>query len=101
MSKRFITYEEAVALLPDTEMVHTFINASFGLMGADWSREEILEKLKKSDIIEMTGKMARKSGHGICAYNKDIKYQNEILFIETDMDKLERFDPRNGENDEQ
>lgn len=41
----------------------------------------------------MTGKMARDTSHGICAYDKTVKYQNEILFIETDKEKLEAFDP--------
>lgn len=65
MSRRYITYEEAVSLLPDGETVHTFINAAFGLMGADWSKEDILDKLNKSDVIEITGKMARGTSHGI------------------------------------
>lgn len=98
MSRRYISYEEAISLLPDGETVHTFINSSFGLMGADWNKEDILDKLKKSDIIEMTGKMARGTGHGICAYSKTAKYQNEILFIETDKEKLESFDPREQED---
>lgn len=92
MSKRYITYEEAVSLLPDGESVHTFYNASFGLIGADWSRDNILDKLRNSEIIELTGSQARSMKHGMCAYNKDTKYQKDILFIETDSDKLEEFD---------
>ena len=92
MKRRYISYEEAVLLLPDGEYVHTFYNASFGLVGADWSREEILDKLRKSDVIELTGSRARAMSHGMCAYNKDAKYHDEILFIETDSDKLEKLD---------
>lgn len=90
--KRYITYEEAVSLLPDGEYVHTFYNASFGLMGADWSKDEILDKLRKSDVIELTGSQARSMGHGMCAYNNDTKWHSEILFIETDAEKLEKMD---------
>lgn len=102
MSKRYITYEETVSLLPDGEYVHTFYNTSFGLVGADWSREEILDKLQKSEILELTGEQARGIGHGMCVYNKDTKYHNEILFIETDADKLEKFDggEHEAENEE-
>lgn len=90
--KRYITYEEAVSLLPDNEFVHTFYNGAFGLLGADWGKEEILDKLRKSDVIELTGDVARSMGHGMCAYNNDTKWHSEILFIETDSDRLEEMD---------
>lgn len=92
MAKKYITYEEAVSLLPDGESVHTFYNASFGLIGADWSKEDILNKLRNSDFIELTGSQARAMRHGMCAYNKETKYQKDILFIETDADRLEKMD---------
>lgn len=92
MSKKYITYEEAVSLLPDGEYVHTFYNNAFGLFGADWSKEEILDKLRKSEIIELTGNQARSMNHGMCAYNKDTKWQSDILFIETDADRLQKMD---------
>ena len=99
--KWYLTYEEAVSLLPDGEYVHTFYNHGFGLVGADWGREEILDKLRKSEVIELTGEQARALGHGICAYAKDAKYQSEILFIETDSEKLNMFDLGDGEDDEE
>lgn len=92
MSKKYITYEEAVSLLPDGESVHTFYNAAFGLIGADWSKEEIIDKLRKSDVIELTGNQARSMGHGMCAYNNDTKWLKDVLFIETDADRLEEMD---------
>ena len=92
MNKRYITFEEAVSLLPDGEYVHTFYNATFGLIGADWSKDEILDKLRKSDVIELTGSLARSMGHGMCAYNNDAKWHSEILFIETDVERLEEMD---------
>ena len=96
MENRNLTLEQAISLLPAGEYVHTFINNAIGLMGADWSREEILDKLRKSDIIQLTGRMARGMNHGMCAYNKDAKLQSEILFIETDAAKLAEFDPEVG-----
>ena len=90
--KRYISYEEAVSLLPDGEYVHTFYNVSFGVIGADWSKDEILDKLRKSDVIELTGSQARSMGHGMCAYNNDTKWHSDILFIETDAEKLEKMD---------
>lgn len=91
MDKRFLSYEQAVSLLPEGEYIHTFTSGGM-LIGADWSRAEILEKLKKSDAIELTGEMARSMGHGMCAYNlKDGRVSN-LLFIETEAAKLAKID---------
>lgn len=91
--KYYLTYEEAVSILPNSENIHTFINEAFGLIGADWSKEEILDKLKQTDsVIELTGETARAMGHGMCVYSKDAKYQSNILFIQTDEDKLSAFE---------
>lgn len=86
--KIYITTEQAISVLPDGDTVHTFYNPGFGLVGADWSKEDITDKLRKSDIIELTGPAARGMGHGICAYNKDTKCQSDILFVETDEERL-------------
>ena len=92
MRKRFVTHEEAVALLPDGEYVHTIVNNGCAMVGADWSREDILKELHSKEVIELTGEHARSMGHGICAYNKDAKWQIDLLFIETDTEKLKAFD---------
>ena len=86
--KIYITTEQAISVLPDGDTVHTFYNPGYGLVGADWSKEDITDKLRRSDIIELTGPAARGMGHGICAYNKDTKCQSDILFVETDEERL-------------
>lgn len=91
--RKFITVEEAINLLPDSDYVHTFFNVPFGLLGADWSREDVIDKFKTSDKIELTGEQARGLGHGLAVYNNDTKKQSEILFVETDIKKLISFDP--------
>lgn len=91
--RRFITAEEAIGLLPEGENIHTFYNEFWGLIGADWSREEVIDKLKKSDKIEITGEIARSMNHGLAVFNNDTKLQSEILFVETDKKKLDEFDP--------
>ncbi|CDC05041.1 putative uncharacterized protein [[Clostridium] leptum CAG:27] len=82
--KIYITAEQAISVLPDGDSVHTFYNPGFGLVGADWSKPDIVGKLYSSDIIELTGPGARGMSHGICAYSKGAKFQGDILFIETD-----------------
>lgn len=47
--RRFITPEEAEALLPDGNEVHTFYQMGNALMGADWDKSEIIEELSKKD----------------------------------------------------
>ena len=86
--KVYITAEQAISVLPAGESVHTFYNMPFGLIGADWSRTDIIDKLENSDKIELTGEAAKSMNHGICAYDNSVKMQSDILFIETDMEKL-------------
>ena len=92
----YITPDQAISILPGGDSIHTFYNPEFGLVGADWSRADIIDKLRSSDIIELTGPSARGMGHGICAYNKDAKYQSDILFIETDNERLAALEQEMG-----
>ena len=92
----FLSYDEAVSVLPNEEYIHTFINNAIGLIGADWEKNEVLHKLKNTDTIELCGEQARKMGHGICCYNKSVKLQSDILFIATDEDKLLALEKENG-----
>lgn len=94
--KIYLTKEQAISVLPDGGTIHTFYNPGFGLIGADWERDDILDKIEKSDIVELTGPGARSMGHGICAYNKDTKWQSQILFIQTDEEKISALEKELG-----
>jgi hypothetical protein len=65
-----LTYGEAVALLPDGERIHTFLDAGV-LVGADWGRAKILRLLAATDRREVTGPAAQAAGHGLAAYRED------------------------------
>ena len=91
--KKILTPEEAISILPEGDYIHTFIENGIAMIGADWSREEVIDKLNRSDTIEITGENARNLGHGLAAYNDNIKYQSDVLFIETDKEKLDALDP--------
>lgn len=91
--RRFITVEEAIALLPEGDYIHTFYQMGSTLVGADWDRADILQKLTECDKIEVAGDQARAMGHGLAVYRSDAKWQSDILFIETDENKLNAFDP--------
>ena len=90
--RRYITADEAIALLPEKEYIHTFYNTPHILCGADWDKQEVIDKLKAADKIEIAGEMARNMDHGLAVYNNDIKMQSEVLFVETDSEKLDAFD---------
>lgn len=85
----FITADEATSLLNDGENIHTFVNPNGMLIGADWSRNKILELLKEhSGKIELGGDTCRAMKHGMIVFRGD-----SPLFIETNDKKLKEFDP--------
>lgn len=90
--KKFLTIEEATALLPDSDTIHTFYSTGVCLVGADWDRADILQELAEVDKIELAGDSARSMGHGLAAYRDGAKLI-DVLFIETDKGKIDLFDP--------
>ena len=96
MDKIFLSEQQAIDLLPEGEQIHTFLNAPMTLIGGDWSREEVIDKIKRSDFREVTGSNARGLDHGIAVYNKGAT-QIDIVFIETDMEKLNALYPAEEE----
>ena len=90
--RRYITADEAIALLPEKEYIHTFINTPPALCGCDWERQDVIDKLKTADKIEIAGEHSRMMGHGLAVYNDDTKLLSDVLFIETDTEKLDAFD---------
>lgn len=88
MDKRFITPKEAISLLNEDEQIHTFRNPNGMLLGCDHSRESIIERLEANpDKIEIGGDTCRRMKHGI------ILDDDGYLFIETNEEKLNAFDP--------
>lgn len=74
--RKILTYEEAEQMLPDSETVHTFRQAGFGLLGANWSRSEILTAIKEFGA-ELSGEHATNMNHGL------VVHDHSYLFIET------------------
>ena len=97
--KRYLSAEEAESILPEGEDIHTFIQQGMMFFGADWSREDIIDKIQKSEIRELTGPAARRMKHGLVLYNKNAKYQSDLLFVETNMEKLDKLDPPEEEDE--
>ena len=88
--KRFITVEEAIGLLNDGDIIHTFRNPGANtLVGFDSSRKFVLDAIVTySDTLQIGGVQCRKMKHGLVVKD-DISW----LFIETNEEKLNAFDP--------
>jgi hypothetical protein len=69
----FLTADQAIALLPDSDKVHTFEQPSgFTLIGANWDKQTVIDALKAAPEqgIELTGETATSMGHGLCFQDK-------------------------------
>lgn len=73
----FLTPEEAEAMLPEGDAIHTFRDSPGILIGADRDREKIIEALNKYKP-ELSGGMAARMNHGIVLFDNV-----GALFIET------------------
>jgi len=79
----FLTAEQAIAMLPEGERVHTFRNPAGGMMlGADWPRDKIEQAIRQTEHRELTGKVATSMGHGLVIDN------DGPLFIATKREGL-------------
>lgn len=77
--REFVSLETAISMLHDRDgRVHTFRDSAIGLIGADWTREQVIDAMRGSPHIEITGPNAQKMGHGLA-----ITDETGQLFIET------------------
>lgn len=83
-----LTKEEVLYCLKDSEYIHTYKNAAFGLIGADWQKNELIDLLDEADDIQIGGEGCRSMGHGIVIFPSGAKYQSQLVFVECDNDKL-------------
>ena len=65
-----LTYEQAVALLPEGDEIHTYLSDDNVLVGADWDRDSVLDLLREG-APELAGPAATKAGHGLVAFRAD------------------------------
>lgn len=94
MGKLLLTPEQAIELLPEGETVHTLANVGPTLFGTDWPREEIIEKINAENCVrEIAGDTAREFGHALALYNNDTKWLSDVLFVETNMELVDRLYP--------
>jgi hypothetical protein len=78
-----LTPEQALAMLPEGEIVHTFRNPDGMMLGADWGRAAVEEEIRNAERRELAGDMATRMGHGLVLFPKDAQYQRDLLFVAT------------------
>lgn len=71
-----LTLDEAVALLPDGDDIHTFRGSGGIMLGADWDRQTVIAAMAECGV-EKSGPMATAMGHGL------VLFDPKPLFIET------------------
>lgn len=77
-----LSYDQAVALLPDGDRIDTYIDGALMLTSAAWPRAKILDLLATSERREVTGPAAQSYGYGLAAYRED----GVPVFIKTRKD---------------
>lgn len=76
--KVILTPEQAMAMLPGGEDIHTFLSPAGGiLIGADWRRSDVESSIQKY-TCEMAGEQATAMGHGLVVH-----IPNGPLFVAT------------------
>ena len=92
-AKELLTYDQAVALLPVKDRIHTLVQSPVAMLGADCDRSDILELLAGTDCREVAGPQAQASGHGLVAW-RGTGQDRHPVFIETRRPGAEAAHPR-------
>lgn len=78
--RKFLTVDEAKEKISDNDTIHVFANPGVNmLVGADWSRKQVIALIEKSETREIGGEMCRKMRHGLVVYDG-----SKHWFIESD-----------------
>jgi hypothetical protein len=75
--RRVVPIEEAIERIGDGKHIHTFRSSAFALIGADWDRDDLIEAMRASGVVE-AGPQACALGHTIAIENQG----GSPLFIE-------------------
>jgi hypothetical protein len=76
----FLDVNEVDEMMVDGEQVHTFVSASFGPLGADMSRIELL-RLAGKNTAELSGVGAAGLGHAVTIWDDN----NQPIFCQTSI----------------
>lgn len=97
MSRKILTIEQAIDILPQKEQIHCFRDVGFGLVGADWNKEKVVETLKGAEVVEIGGERCKASKHALVCVPKNAKVQSDLYFFESRVDKIDYYEELLGE----
>jgi hypothetical protein len=81
--------EQAIAMLPEGDEVHTFRNSAGMLIGAHHGRAELEQEIRDAERRELAGDLATRMGHGLVLLAKGAKYQSDLLFVATSPENVD------------
>jgi len=65
-----VSFDVAVSMLPDSEHIHTFRSATGMLVGADWERSELLDRMRRyENTLEIGGPECQRFEHGLAMWD--------------------------------
>lgn len=88
----FLTLEQALDVLPKSEEIHCFVNAGFGLIGADWNKDRVKETLEDAENIEIGGEQCKALGHALVCIPKNAKKLSDLYFFQSDKEKVDYYE---------
>ena len=74
--RHHLTVHEAIEMLPDLDMIHTFRGAPGCLLGADWTRDDLLKAIRDCKC-EIGGETCQAMNHGLVVW-----VDSDPLFVE-------------------
>lgn len=91
MYKIFLSKEQAKKLIKG-KSIHTFRTGTGLLLGADWSRESLLDAIENSseNALEIGGEQCKAMGHGLVIWTS----QKDPLFVEVDKSELDKLEKK-------
>ena len=82
-----LSFDEAIKLIPDREEIHTFRNPGGMLLGADWDRAKLLDAMRKSPAIQVSGETAQRMGHGLVIEDDGLLFIEAANYDQTEAEK--------------
>lgn len=73
-----LPFDEAIALIPEGDTIHTIRQFGASTLGADIPRAELMEKLKVAFLVKRAGAKSTRIGHGLALLD-----ERGWLFVET------------------
>lgn len=89
--RKLLTVEQAIALLPAGDEIHTFLDGGRILVGADWSRESVESLIRNAESCEIGGPGCMNMGHGLVVLRKGGKKHGDYVFVKHDEKAIKKY----------